>query len=53
MRWPAFLSPQPLGPMPAWFKALLAAHAGALVVLWFDYLVNWRWVWRWVTGSVE
>lgn len=39
------------GPMPLWFKALAVLGAGYVGWLWFDFLVNWRWVLAWLTGG--
>lgn len=53
MKWPAWLSPQQLGPVPLWLKVCWAGCVVFSVGLWFDHLVNWRWVWRWAAGSVS
>lgn len=39
------------GPMPWWFKAMTGAGAVYIGWLWFDLLVNWRWVLTWLTGG--
>jgi hypothetical protein len=51
VRWPAWLSEQPLGPMPAWFWWGVGLGAAAFGWIAFDTFVNWRWVWLWATGS--
>jgi hypothetical protein len=51
VRWPAWLSAQPLGDAPPWFWWAVGLAGGAIGWLWFDLLVNWRWVLAWLTGA--
>lgn len=39
------------GPAPLWFKAAMACMVVFVGWLWFDHLVNWRWVLRWLFGA--
>lgn len=41
------------GPMPLWFKAAVGLTVAYVACLWTDLFFNWRWVWRWVTGTTD